>query len=98
MAIKIAKIGVIGAGQMGSGIAQVCATAGYDVQINDVGGERIKAAIANIDANFGRQVAAGKMTEPERKTAMAHISAAPTYDAFGDADLVIEAGRSRTSR
>ncbi len=85
------KIGVIGAGQMGSGIAQVCAVAGYDVQINDVGGERIKAAIANIDANLGRLVAGGKMTEAERKAAMAHVSAAPGYDSFGDADLVIEA-------
>ncbi len=79
---------------MGSGIAQVCAVAGYDVQINDVGGERIKAAIANIDANLGRLVAGGKMTEAERKTAIAHVSAAPTYASFGDADLVIE-GRRR---
>jgi 3-hydroxybutyryl-CoA dehydrogenase len=91
MTSELRKIGIIGAGQMGSGIAQVCAIAGYDVQINDVGGERIKAAIANIDANLGRLVAGGKMTEPERKAAMAHISGAPSYDAFGDADLVIEA-------
>jgi 3-hydroxybutyryl-CoA dehydrogenase len=91
MTIPIAKIGVIGAGQMGSGIAQVCAVAGYQVQINDVGAERIKTAIANIDANFGRQVAAGKMSEADRKAAMARLSAANSYDAFADADLVIEA-------
>ena len=91
MTTPIAKIGVIGAGQMGSGIAQVCAVAGYQVQINDVGAERIKAAIAAVDANLGRQVTAGKMSEAERKAAMARLSAANSYDAFGDADLVIEA-------
>jgi 3-hydroxybutyryl-CoA dehydrogenase len=91
MTIPIEKIGVIGAGQMGSGIAQVCAVAGYQVQINDVGAERIKTAIASIDANLGRQVVAGKMSEADRKAAMARLSAANTYDAFADADLVIEA-------
>ena len=89
--MSIAKIGIIGAGQMGSGIAQVCAVAGYDVLLNDVGAERVKAALAAIDANLGRQVAAGKLTEAERKAAMAHLGAAGTYDAFADADLVIEA-------
>jgi 3-hydroxybutyryl-CoA dehydrogenase len=91
MTIEIRKVGVIGAGQMGSGIAQVCAVAGYQVQINDVGAERVKAAIANIDANLGRQVAGGKMSEADRKAAVARLSAAPSYDAFNDADLVIEA-------
>ena len=89
--MSIAKIGVIGAGQMGSGIAQVCAVAGYDVLLNDVGAERVKTALAAIDGNLGRQVTAGKLTEAERKTAMSHLSAAGTYDAFADADLVIEA-------
>jgi 3-hydroxybutyryl-CoA dehydrogenase len=91
MTTEIRKVGVIGAGQMGSGIAQVCAVAGYQVQINDVGAERVKAAIANIDANLGRQVAGGKMSEADRKAAVARLSAAPSYDAFNDADLVIEA-------
>jgi 3-hydroxybutyryl-CoA dehydrogenase len=89
--MSIEKIGIIGAGQMGSGIAQVCALAGYDVLLNDVGAERVKAALAAIDATLGRQVAAGKLTEAERKVAVAHLGAAATYDAFSDTDLVIEA-------
>jgi 3-hydroxybutyryl-CoA dehydrogenase len=91
MTTALRSIGIIGAGQMGSGIAQVCAVAGYDVVINDVGGDRIKTAIANIDANLGRQVAAGKITEEQRKEAMTHLSGAASYDGFKDADLVIEA-------
>jgi 3-hydroxybutyryl-CoA dehydrogenase len=89
--MSIEKIGIIGAGQMGSGIAQVCALAGYDVLLNDVGAERVKAALAAIDATLGRQVAAGKLGEAERKAAVAHLGAAATYDAFSDTDLVIEA-------
>ena len=89
--MSIEKIGIIGAGQMGSGIAQVCALAGYDVLLNDVGAERVKAALAAIDATLGRQVAAGKLTEAERNAAVAHLGAAATYDAFADTDLVIEA-------
>jgi 3-hydroxybutyryl-CoA dehydrogenase len=91
MANSIAKIGVIGAGQMGSGIAQVCALAGYDVLLNDVGVERVKGAIAAVDASLSRQVQAGKLSEADKKTALARISAAPNYDAFSSADLVIEA-------
>jgi 3-hydroxybutyryl-CoA dehydrogenase len=89
--MSIEKIGIIGAGQMGSGIAQVCALAGYDVLLNDVGAERVKAALAAIDATLGRQVTAGKLSEAERKAAVAHLGAAATYDAFSDTDLVIEA-------
>jgi len=91
MTLSIEKVGIVGAGQMGSGIAEVCALAGFDVKLNDVGAERVKAAIAQIDIHLARHVAAGKLTERERATALAHLSAAPHYDAFADADLVIEA-------
>jgi len=91
MTLSIEKVGIVGAGQMGSGIAEVCALAGFDVKLNDVGAERVKAAIAQIDIHLARHVAAGKLTEGERATALAHLSAAPHYDAFADADLVIEA-------
>ena len=87
----IRKIGVIGAGQMGSGIAQVCATAGYDVLLNDVNAERIKSGLATINGNLARQVANGKMSEDERSAALARIVPAATYDTLGEADLVIEA-------
>jgi 3-hydroxybutyryl-CoA dehydrogenase len=87
----IRKVGVIGAGQMGSGIAQVCALAGYDVLLNDVSPERIKSGLATINGNMARQVGAGKMTEAERTAALARIAPAAGYDALSNADLVIEA-------
>jgi 3-hydroxybutyryl-CoA dehydrogenase len=87
----IRRIGVIGAGQMGSGIAQVCALAGYDVLLNDVSPERIKSGLATITGNLARQVGAGKMTEAERTAALARIAPAAGYDALAAADLVIEA-------
>jgi 3-hydroxybutyryl-CoA dehydrogenase len=87
----IRRIGVIGAGQMGSGIAQVCALAGYDVLLNDVSPERVKSGLATINGNMARQVGAGKMTEAERTAALARIAPAAGYDALAAADLVIEA-------
>jgi 3-hydroxybutyryl-CoA dehydrogenase len=56
MALSIKKVGVIGAGQMGSGIAHVCALAGFDVKLNDIDTDRIKAGIATINGNMARQV------------------------------------------
>jgi 3-hydroxybutyryl-CoA dehydrogenase len=85
------KVGIIGAGQMGSGIAHVIALSGYDVALHDLNKERVDAAIATIDKNLTRQVASGKITEEEKKKALARISYADTLQAFGDADLVIEA-------
>jgi 3-hydroxybutyryl-CoA dehydrogenase len=91
MTQEIRTIGVVGAGQMGSGIAQVASLAGYRVLIHDVSGDRVHAAIAHIEANLGRQVAAGKLTEAEKASALTRIAAADSYAAFADADLVIEA-------
>ena len=91
MTQEIRTIGVVGAGQMGSGIAQVAALAGYRVLIHDVSRDRVQAAIAGIGTNLGRQVAAGKLSEAEKTAAIALIGAAATYQDFGDADLVVEA-------
>jgi 3-hydroxybutyryl-CoA dehydrogenase len=85
------KIGIVGAGQMGAGIAQVCALAGFDVLLNDVSAERIQSGLATVNGNLARQVAGGKLTEDERTAALARIAAAESYDAMADADLVIEA-------
>jgi 3-hydroxybutyryl-CoA dehydrogenase len=85
------KIGVIGAGQMGSGIAQVCALAGFDVVLSDVTAERVRSGLATINGNMARQVAAGKYDEKQRQAALDRIVAAEGNDAFADADLVIEA-------
>jgi len=90
MAIELKRIGVIGAGQMGSGIAHVCALAGYDVLLNDVSPERVKSGLATINGNMARQVSSEKIAEAERQAALDRIVAAD-FDALADADLVIEA-------
>jgi 3-hydroxybutyryl-CoA dehydrogenase len=87
----IRKIGIIGAGQMGSGIAHVVALSGYDVAINDLAKERVEGAIQTIDKNLSRQIASGKISEDERRKTLARISFAETFAGFADADLVIEA-------
>jgi len=84
------RIGIIGAGQMGSGIAHVCALAGYRVLLNDVSEDRIKSGLATVNGNMSRQASSGKISEEERQTAIERIAAA-TSDALGEADLVIEA-------
>ncbi len=89
--ITIKKIGLIGAGQMGQGIAQILAVAGYDVCVNDLSKERVEAALATINGNMSRQIGKGKLTPAERDKALDRISYAPGYEAFSDADLVIEA-------
>jgi hypothetical protein len=75
---KIETVGVIGAGQMGNGIAHVCALAGYEVLLHDVSTDRIEAGLATINGNMARQVSSGKITEAERQAALgAHRSPAP---------------------
>ena len=87
---NIQTVGVIGAGQMGNGIAHVCALAGFDVLLNDVSSDRIKAGLATINGNMARQVSRNAISEETRKTALARIKPAEKYDAFGNCDLVIE--------
>ncbi|SFK17018.1 3-hydroxybutyryl-CoA dehydrogenase [Methylocapsa palsarum] len=88
--MDINKIGVIGAGQMGSGIAQVCAMAGIEVALNDISEERIKAGVAAINANLARLVEKKQIEPAAREAALALIKPAQDYAAFGDSDLVIE--------
>jgi 3-hydroxybutyryl-CoA dehydrogenase len=88
--MQIRKVGVIGAGQMGNGIAHACALAGYDVLLNDMTRERIEAALATINGNLARQVKSGKITEEERSKALKRIAPAERFDALEDCDLVIE--------
>ena len=87
----IEKIGVVGAGQMGSGIVQVCAVAGYQVRLLDVSGDALAKAVAKIAANLDRQVAKGKLKPAEREAALGRIVSGTDYDLFGDCDLVVEA-------
>ena len=88
--MQIRKVGVIGAGQMGNGIAQVCAQAGFEVGLNDVSKERIEAGLATINGNLARRVKSGKFSEAEREAALSRIRPIASYDGFADYDLVIE--------
>ncbi|MDX8499408.1 3-hydroxybutyryl-CoA dehydrogenase [Mesorhizobium sp. VK4C] len=88
---KIETIGIVGAGQMGGGIAHVSALAGYKVLIHDVSSDRIEKGIATVSGNMARQVGSGKLEEKARNEAMARISAASTMADLAAADLVIEA-------
>jgi 3-hydroxybutyryl-CoA dehydrogenase len=88
--MQIRKVGVIGAGQMGNGIAHVCALAGYDVLLNDMTRERIEGALATINGNLARQVKSGKITEEERSKALKRIGPAERFEDLEDCDLVIE--------
>jgi 3-hydroxybutyryl-CoA dehydrogenase len=90
MAVNIQTIGVVGAGQMGGGIAHVCALAGFPVMLNDLAPERIKAALATINGNMAKQVAKKLITEDQRKAALSLIKAAEKYDDLAACDLVIE--------
>jgi 3-hydroxybutyryl-CoA dehydrogenase len=91
MGIDIKTIGVIGAGQMGSGIAHVCASAGIDVLLHDVSEDRINAGLATVNGHMARQVAKGAMSEQDRQRALSRIKPALRYEDLGACDLVIEA-------
>ena len=88
---SITKVGIIGAGQMGTGIAHVTALAGYKVAINDLKKEAFESAIALIDKNMSRQASKGLIKDADKIKALSLISYAPELEAFGDCDLVIEA-------
>jgi 3-hydroxybutyryl-CoA dehydrogenase len=95
MALTIRKIGIVGAGQMGSGIAHVCALAGMSVVLNDVAAPRLKEALATINGNMARQVSRKRISEEDKQTALKRISTAETYDGLADCDLVIEAATEK---
>lgn len=85
------KIGVIGAGQMGSGIAHVCAAAEYEVHLLDVKQEQLDKAVAGITKNLQRQASKGKLEESLIAEITGRITTGTSYEAFNDSDLVIEA-------
>ena len=91
MTITIRTVGVIGAGQMGSGIAQVCAAAGFGVVLQDISADRLKAAVSLIEANLGRRVARGEITEAARVQALAIIKTGETNASLSECDIIIEA-------
>src|ERR1700748_3092671 len=86
----IKKVGVIGAGQMGNGIAHVAALAGFDVVLNDVSADRLKSGMATINGNLSRQVTKKIITEDAKKQALSKIVSSESMDGLADCDLVIE--------
>ncbi|MBN8964301.1 MAG: 3-hydroxybutyryl-CoA dehydrogenase [Rhizobiales bacterium] len=95
MAQSIRRVGVIGAGQMGNGIAHVCALAGIPVVINDVAPARLKEALATINGNMARQVARQRITEDDKQAALKRITTAESIEALVECDLVIEAATEK---
>jgi 3-hydroxybutyryl-CoA dehydrogenase len=91
----INKVGVIGAGQMGSGIAHVCALAGLNVMLNDIDVERVSEGLATISGNLARQVTRQRISDEERHAALSRISGAQALGDLSDCDLVIEAATEK---
>jgi len=91
----IERIGVVGAGQMGNGIAHVCALAGYEVLITDISEDALTAAVSSVTKNMARQVSKGLITEDEKVQALSKIGTTLTLTDLGPTDLVIEAATER---
>jgi 3-hydroxybutyryl-CoA dehydrogenase len=93
--MEIRTIGIVGAGQMGNGIAHVCALAGYDVIMSDVSQEALDSAMALVDKNLGRQVSREKITEADKDAALGRIHTTLSLADLAPADLIIEAATER---
>ncbi len=88
---EIKTVGIVGAGQMGSGIAHVCALAGYDVRLNDLDPDRVKEGLLQIERNMVRQVSRGLITPEAMEAGLKRISATSDLAEIGESDLAIEA-------
>jgi len=93
--MEIRKVGIVGAGQMGSGIAHVFALAGYDVLLTDISSDALVKGLATIDRNIERQVARGKTSAEAKGSAMARIATTLKLADLGACDLIIEAATER---
>lgn len=89
--MNIKVFGVVGAGQMGSGIAQVAAQTGYEVVLNDINMDFVKRGISNIEKNLARAVEKGKLSEDDKNAVMGRIKGTDKLEDFRDADIVVEA-------
>ena len=96
--MDIRSVGIVGAGQMGNGIAHVFSLAGYDVLLNDISAEGLQRAVATIDKNMERQASRGKITEAERAGAIGRIKTTLTLADLGPCDLIIEAATDRSHK
>ncbi|KRS14971.1 3-hydroxybutyryl-CoA dehydrogenase [Roseovarius indicus] len=93
--MSIRKVGVVGAGQMGNGIAHVLVQAGYDVLLNDITQEALDKGVGNIRKNMERQVGRGKMEQADMDAALSRITTTLTLKDLGQTDLVIESATER---
>lgn len=89
--MEITSVGVVGAGQMGNGIAHVMALAGYDVVLNDISDDSLQAAMARIDKNMERQVSRELITAEAKASALARIKTSMAQEEVGQTDLIVEA-------
>lgn len=89
--MEITSVGVVGAGQMGNGIAHVMALAGYNVVLNDISDESLQAAMARIDKNMERQVSRELITAEAKSDALARIKTSMAQEEVGQTDLIVEA-------
>ena len=95
MAQTIRKIGIVGAGQMGNGIAHVCSLAGMPVVIHDASADRMKAALATISGNMARDVSRQRLNDDDRQAALKRIATVDSFEGLSDCDLVIEAATEK---
>ncbi|MEL6467702.1 MAG: 3-hydroxybutyryl-CoA dehydrogenase [Pseudomonadota bacterium] len=93
--MDIKTVGIVGAGQMGNGIAHVMSLAGYDVMLNDISDDALAEAMATIDRNLDRQVSRDKISAEDKAAAVDRIKTTQTLRDLGDTDLVIEAATER---
>ena len=93
--MQIQKIGIVGAGQMGNGIAHVMSLAGYDVMLNDISEDALSSAMEILRGNMSRQVGRGKIAEADMEAALARIKTTTALKDLGPSDLIIEAATER---
>ena len=91
MSLDIRRIGIVGAGQMGSGIAHVVAMNGFEVRLHDVTSERVESGLATMNGNLARQVQKGALSEEDRQATLKRVNGVTSYEGLSDCDLVIEA-------
>jgi 3-hydroxybutyryl-CoA dehydrogenase len=91
----IERVGIVGAGQMGAGIAHVCAGAGLQVVITDAKADALRSVLSTISRNMDRQVAKGTLSKEDKGAALSRIDVADGFGRFGDCDLVIEAATEK---
>ena len=95
--MTVQSVGIIGAGQMGNGIAHVFAMSGFDVLLNDIAPDALANAVERIEVNTSRQVAKGQISERDRDAGLARIRTTTQLGDIGGSDLVIEAATERES-